>query len=112
MVHLAKKGDAIHGRRTVTHRVFFDTAEGARDFLREVRKLKFKPDGGPKAQGDGRHLVVFDRVEPTIAIWHMHPVVLSVKVLAVSTGGTYQRWETDFIQSLVPPPLTQPGGKG
>jgi len=36
-VHLAKKGDAIHGRRTVTHRVFFDTAEGAHNFLREVQ---------------------------------------------------------------------------
>lgn len=105
MIHMAKANDAIHARRTVAHRLYFTDRDGCRDFLRDVRRLKFKADGGPKEEADGRLVVLVERLEPTIATFHLHPVVLSVKVLAAAHGGVYHGWETDLIPSRTPPPL-------
>lgn len=110
LVHMAKARDAIHGRRAVIHRATFAEREQCRQFLQGVRKLKFKPDGGPRQTASGKFVAILERVEPTIATWHLHPVVLSVKALAVEAGGTYDGWETDLIESLEPPPLTAPRG--
>jgi len=101
-------GDAIHERRIVAHRAYFAQREQCRDFLQEVRKLRFKADGGPKALPDGRFVAVVERLEPTLTTWHLHPVVLSVKALVVQNGGTYDGWETELIPSLTPPPLVGP----
>ena len=109
LVHMAKKRDAIHAHRSVAHRVYLPGREAARDFLREVRKLRFKGEGGPKtaaAGAPGPLVLVVVRSEPTIATWHLHPVVLSVKGAALRHGGVYHGWETELIPSLEPPPLS------
>lgn len=108
MVHMIKANDAVHGRRVVGHRASFAEREQCRDFLRDVRRLKFKPDGGPKPTADGRLTTLVERIEPSIVTWHLHPVVLSVKALVLEHGGTYDGWETPLIPSLTPPPLTGP----
>ncbi len=113
MVAMAKANDAIHGRRQVIHKAYFNAREDARDFLRNVRKLRFKPKGGPrdaKPGKPGKLLVVLERSEPTIATWHLHATVLSVKELVIAHNGTYDDWECDFIENIVPPPLTAPRG--
>ena len=106
LIHMAKARDAVHARRIVAHRAFFTERDACRDFLRDVRRLKFKSDGGPKDTADGKLVVLVERLEPTIATWHLHPVVLSVKALVLEHGGTYDGWETELIPSLEPPPLT------
>lgn len=111
LIHMAKQRDAIHARRMVGHRAFFPDREGCRAFLREARKLKFKPDGGPKEAANGEVCGLVERLEPTIATWHLHPVVLSVKALVLEHGGRYHGWETDLIESLEPPPLVPPMGQ-
>jgi len=112
VVHMAKASDAIHARRVVVHRAYFDDRDACRAFLKDVRRLKFKAEGGPKQVADGRFVALVERLEPTIATWHLHPVVLSVKQAALAQGGTYHGWETELIKSLVPPPLTAPSPKG
>ncbi|TNF25196.1 MAG: DUF695 domain-containing protein [Deltaproteobacteria bacterium] len=111
LIHMAKQRDAIHARRVVAHRAFFPDRESCRTFLREVRKLKFKADGGPKEAANGEIYGLVERLEPTIATWHLHPVVLSVKAVVVESGGRYHGWETELIESLEPPPLTPPSRK-
>jgi|GEM_PF-2099701 len=112
LIHMAKQRDAIHSRRMVAHRAFFPDRDGCRGFLREARKLKFKSDGGPKPAAGGELCGLVERLEPTIATWHLHPVVLSVKALVLEHGGRYHGWETDLIESLEPPPLVPPSPKG
>ncbi|PKN59252.1 MAG: hypothetical protein CVU56_01885 [Deltaproteobacteria bacterium HGW-Deltaproteobacteria-14] len=107
-VHMLKASDAIRSRRVVAHRAFFPDREGCREFLRDVRKLKFKADGGPKETSTGEFVGLVERLEPTIETWHLHPVVLSVKEIVLEHGGRYHGWETELIPSLVPPPLTGP----
>ena len=109
LTHLAKQRDAIHARRAVAHRLFFPGRDAGRDFLREVRKLRFRGEGGPKpaAVGEpGAFVLVVVRTEPTLATWHLHPVVLIVKAAALKHGGVYEGWETELVPSLEPPPLT------
>lgn len=108
MVHLIKAGDAVHTRRVVAHRVYFHERDHARDFLREIRKLRFKADGGPKDDPAGRVVVLLERLEPTIATWHLHPVVLAVKAVVAQFGGVYHGWEVELVPSKVPPPLLGP----
>ncbi|PIE20867.1 MAG: hypothetical protein CSA66_00380 [Proteobacteria bacterium] len=115
MIHMAKANDAIHARRQVGHRVYFDARERCAAFLREARQqLKLRANGGPKrapAGAPGKLLVTLERLEPTVAVWHLHPVVLSIKAIAAKHGGVYDGWETELIPSLVPPPLTPPSAK-
>jgi hypothetical protein len=108
LMHMVKAGDAVHARRSVAHRVYFTEREPCRDFLRDARRLKLKSDVGPKPTTDDRLLVRVERLEPTLATWHLHPVVLNVKALAQKYGGTYDGWEAEFIQTLIPPPLKGP----
>ncbi len=114
LVHLAKKRDAVHARRQVAHNVYFPSRDACRDFLRDIRKqLRFKSEGGPKKAAPGKpgpFVIVVVRVEPTIATWHLHPVVLSVKRVAGQHGGVYDGWETELIKSLEPPPLSMQSG--
>lgn len=110
MVHMAQQRDAIHARRQVFHRVFFTAHDACPAFLREIRRLKLKSQGGPKEQPDGRWLVTLARIEPTVAVWHLHPVVLQIKAVAQAHGGSYDGWETDLVPSKVPPPLVPPRG--
>lgn len=115
LIQMAKKSDAIHARRPVAHRVFFPDRDACRDFLRDIRKLKFKGEGGPKKAGSGdpgEFVLVVVRPEPTIATFHLHPVVLSVKAAASQRGGVYDGWEVELIPSLQPPPLMPPGRFG
>ncbi len=113
LVHLAKQRDAIHARRPVAHRVYLPSREACRAFLKDARKLRFKAEGGPQPAGADKpaeFVLVVVRQEPTLATWHLHPVVLTVKALATTHGGVYDGWETELIESLEPPPLSPPGG--
>ena len=113
LMQLAKQSDAIHARRAVAHRVYFDDRDACREFLRGVRKLRFKGEGGPKnakAGKPGAFVIVVVRTEQTLATWYMHPVVLSVKAVALEHGGTYAGWETELVPSLEPPPLAPASG--
>ena len=111
MIAMAKAGDGIHARREVAHRVDFPNREACPPFLKAIRRMKFKPDGGPKATASKTNWVVsFQRNEPTLATWHLHGVVLKVKALAREHGGRYRGWETELIESKIPPPLTAPRG--
>lgn len=113
VLHMWKARDAIMEKRSVAHRSFFEDRDQCRAFLKDARQRRYKPEGGPKksdkADG-GEWTVVVERVEPTIGVWHIHPVALEVKELAERHGGTYDGWETELIPRTDPVPLVPPGG--
>ncbi len=109
LIAMMKQRDAVMAKRPVAHKAHFAEREGCRLFLQAARKERFKSEGGPKKTKHGWTATVVRR-EQAVATWHIHPVVLMVKALASSAGGTYDGWEAELVARKDPVPLAPPGG--